>query len=213
VRKTQSSAVVGAHALSGETGVGNRAYPRMRGSRSRRTGNRARGRRQSRGLARCPANEIPYVGAGANQSRPPTGVAMAARSKDHMDDRDVTRGIVSTTLGAAEALSVGVLRLTERTVVEAVRAVEEIGAELGTVVVRAARGSIKAAGDIGGDVVEVGKDISRGVAKPARQIGGDLARLATSWWPASGRPSRDARAQARKPLARASQRERRRPAA
>lgn len=144
---------------------------------------------------------------------PPTGVAMAARRKDHMDDKDVTRGIVSTTLGAVEALSVGVLRVTERTVVEAVRAVEEIGAELGSVVVRAARGSIKAAGDIGGDVVAVGKDISRGVAKPAGQIGGDFARLATSWWPASGRPSHDARAQARKPLARASQRERRRAAA
>jgi hypothetical protein len=138
---------------------------------------------------------------------------MAARINDRKTDEGVTREIVSTTFGAAEALSVGVLRLTERTVVEAVRAVEDIGAELGSAVVRAARGSIRAAGDLGGDIVEVGRGVSRGVAEPARQIGGDLARLATSWWPGAQRAAVGARAQARKPLARASRRQRRRTAA
>jgi hypothetical protein len=64
---------------------------------------------------------------------------MAGRSDRQSADDRATRGIVSNTFGAAEALSVGVLRLTERTVVEAVRAVEDISAELGSAVVRAAR--------------------------------------------------------------------------
>jgi hypothetical protein len=136
---------------------------------------------------------------------------LGARNSDRKPDEGATGGIVSTTFVAAEALSVGVLHLTGRTVIEAVRAVEDIGAELGSAVVRAARGSIKAAGDIGGDIVEVGKGVSRGVAEPAREIGGDLARLATSWWPGARRAGRGA--QARKPLARASRRQRRRTAA
>jgi hypothetical protein len=72
--------------------------------------------------------------------------------------------------------------LTERTVVEALHAVEDIGNELGSAVVRAARGSIKAAEEIGGDLVEVGKGVSRGVAGPARQLGDGVARLATGLW-------------------------------
>jgi hypothetical protein len=90
--------------------------------------------------------------------------------------------IVSTAVGAAEALSVGVLHLTERTLVEALHAVEDIGTELGSAVVRAARGSIKAAEEIGGDLVQVGKGVSRGVAEPARELGGEVARLATRLW-------------------------------
>jgi hypothetical protein len=90
--------------------------------------------------------------------------------------------IVSKAVGAAEALSVGVLHLTERTVVEALHVVEDVGNELGSAVVRAARGSIKAAEDIGGDLVEVGRGMSRGVAEPARQVGGGVARLASSLW-------------------------------
>ena len=138
---------------------------------------------------------------------------MAGRSKRRTADEGATHGIVSNTFGAAEALSVGVLRLTERTVVETVRAVEDIGAELGSAIVRAARGSIKAAGDIGGDIVEAGKGVSRGVAEPARQIGGDLARLATSWWPSARGAGRDGRVQARKPPVKALRRQRRRTAA
>jgi hypothetical protein len=90
--------------------------------------------------------------------------------------------IVSTAVGAAEALSVGMLHLTERTLIEALHAVEDIGTELGSAVVRAARGSIKAAEDIGGDLVDVGKGMSRGVAEPARQLGGEMARVATGLW-------------------------------
>src|SRR5215470_1840710 len=90
--------------------------------------------------------------------------------------------IVTTAVGAAEALSVGVLRLTERTLLEALHTVEDVGSELGSTVVRAARGSIKAAEVIGGDLVEVGRGVSRGLAQPAREVSGEVARLATGLW-------------------------------
>ena len=96
---------------------------------------------------------------------------MASRRNDRTGREQNTDSIVSTAVGAAEALSVGVLHLTERTLVEALHAVEDIGNELGSAVVRAARGSIKAAEEIGGDLVEVGKGVSRGVAEPARRAG------------------------------------------
>src|SRR5215470_9572697 len=81
--------------------------------------------------------------------------------------------IVSTAVGAAEALSVGVLRLTERTLIEALHTVEDVGSELGTTVVRAARGSIKAAEAIGADLAEVGRGVSRGLVRPTRDVGGE----------------------------------------
>ena len=93
---------------------------------------------------------------------------MARRKNDETSIEGRAQSIVSTAVGAAEALSVGVLHLTERTVIEALHAVEDIGGELGSAVVRAARGSIKAAEDIGGDLVEVGKGVSRGVTCKAR---------------------------------------------
>lgn len=114
---------------------------------------------------------------------------MAARSTDRVAHGSAAQGFVTATFGAVEAVSLGVLRLTERTVIETVRAAEDIGATLGSAVASAARGSIKAAGDIGGDVAEVG----RGIA---------------SWWP--GAPATRG---ARKPPAKASQRQRRRRAA
>ena len=107
---------------------------------------------------------------------------MARRNNSTTCNDSTAAYIVSTAVGAAEALYVGVLHLTERTVIEALHAVEDIGGELGSAVVRAARGSIKAAEDIGGDLVEVGRGVSRGVAEPARQIGGEVARLATGLW-------------------------------
>src|SRR5215510_3989327 len=107
---------------------------------------------------------------------------MARRRSDEVTDQGTVPSIVSTAVGAAEALSVGVLHLTERTLVEALRAVEDIGSEVGSAVMRAARGSIKAAEDIGGDLIEVGKGVSRGVAEPARQLGGEVSRLATGLW-------------------------------
>jgi hypothetical protein len=107
---------------------------------------------------------------------------VASRRNRRTGQEDAADSIVSTAVGAAEALSVGVLHLTERTVVEALHAVEDIGNELGSAVVRAARGSIKAAEEIGGDLVEVGKGVSRGMAGPARQLGDGVARLATGLW-------------------------------
>jgi hypothetical protein len=103
--------------------------------------------------------------------------------------QNAASSIVSTAVAAAEALSVGMLHLTERTLIEALHAVEDIGSELGSAVVRATRGSIKAAEDIGGDLVQVGQDVSRGVDATARQLGGDVARLATNvWQSAAGSP-------------------------
>jgi hypothetical protein len=117
-------------------------------------------------------------------------------------------------VGAAEALSVGVLHLTERTVVEALHAVEDIGNELGSAVVRAARGSIKAAEEIGGDLVEVGKGVSRGVAGPARQLGDGVARLATGLWNGTTEAAGAIQTRVRRGPAKApARRARRRPAA
>ena len=107
---------------------------------------------------------------------------MARRRSDEVTGQGTVQSIVSTAVGAAETLSVGVLHLTERTLLEAVRAVEDIGSELGTTAVSAVRGSIKAAEEIGSDLVQVGKGVSRGVAEPARQLGDGVARLAADLW-------------------------------
>ena len=111
---------------------------------------------------------------------------MARRKNGEKRTDGTAEQIVSTAVGAAEALSVGVLRLTERTLIEALHAVQDVGTELGSTVVRAARGSIKAAEEIGGDLVEVGKGVSRGVAQPARQLGNEVARVATGLWRQTG---------------------------
>ncbi len=107
---------------------------------------------------------------------------MARRHSDTTREASTAVSIVSTAVGAAEALSVGILRLTERTLIEALHTVEDVGSEIGSTVVRAARGSIKAAEAIGGDLVEVGRGVSRGIAQPAREVGGEVARLATELW-------------------------------
>src|SRR2546430_14603217 len=104
---------------------------------------------------------------------------MARANRKATTGRGTAEQIVSGAIGAAEALTVGVVQMTGRTLIETLHAVEDIGGELGSAVVRAARGSIKAAEDIGGDLVEVGRGVSRGVAAPARQIGGEGSRLAT----------------------------------
>ena len=115
--------------------------------------------------------------------------------------------IVSGAIGAAGALTVGVVQMTGRTLVETLHAVEEIGSQLGSAVVRAARGSIKAAEDIGSDLVTVGKDVSRGVALPMRQVGTGITRL--TW----GRRDGKGEDGMRKMPAKAAGRRRRRPAA
>ena len=111
---------------------------------------------------------------------------MARRKNEETRTDGRAEQIVATAVGAAEALSVGVLRLTERTLIEALHAAQDVGSELSSTVVRAARGSIKAAEEIGGDLVEVGKGVSRGVAEPARQLGNEVARMATGLWRQAG---------------------------
>lgn len=134
---------------------------------------------------------------------------MARRTNRRVPDRGMTREIVSTAVGAAQTLSVGVLHLTETTVIEALRAVESIGNELGSAVVRAARGSIKAAGDIGGDLAMVGHGVSRGVAEPAREVGQNIARLAKGLWKVEAAHGRRPGARARKMPAKVPRRRRR----
>lgn len=114
---------------------------------------------------------------------------MARRTNHPQSGNDTTRQIVSSAVGAAEALSVGVLHLTQTTLIEALHAVEDIGSELGSAVVRATRGSIKAAEDIGGDLFTVGKGMSQSIAEPARQVGDGLARMAKGAWPEKRQPS------------------------
>jgi len=133
-------------------------------------------------------------------------MARANRNKA-TTDRGTAGQIVSGAIGAAEALTVGVVQMTGRTLVETLHAVEEIGSELGSAVVRAARGSIKAAEDIGSDLVTVGKDVSRGVALPMRQVGPGITRL--TW----GRRDGKGEDGMRKMPAKAAGRRRRRPAA
>ena len=139
---------------------------------------------------------------------------MASRRSQKTVREPSADSIVSTAVGAAEALSVGVLHLTERTLVEALHAVEDIGNELGSAVVRAARGSIKAAEEIGGDLVQVGKGVSRGVAEPARELGGEVARLATKLWSGTAEAAGAIQTRVRRaPAKAASRRGRRRTAA
>jgi hypothetical protein len=88
-----------------------------------------------------------------------------------------TRQVISTAVGAAEALTVGVVHLAERTLVEALHAAEDVGSEIGFTLVRAARGSIHAASEIGGDLVHVGRSVSRGITEPARELGSGLMRM------------------------------------
>jgi hypothetical protein len=132
---------------------------------------------------------------------------MARANRKATTGRGTAEQIVSGTIGAAGALTVGVVQMTGRTLIETLHAVEEIGSELGSAVVRAARGSIKAAEDIGSDLVTVGKDVSRGIALPMRQVGSGITRL-TLW-------RRDGKGEdgMRKAPAKAAGRRRRRPAA
>lgn len=119
-----------------------------------------------------------------------------------------TQGIISTAVGAAEALTVGVVHLAERTLVEALHAAEDVGSEIGSTIVRATRGSIRAAGEIGGDLASAGRTVTRGVVEPAREIGSGLMRVTSGLRGAAVVRPRDARV--RKPLAKARTRRRRR---
>jgi hypothetical protein len=120
---------------------------------------------------------------------------------------------VSPIAASAGALSASVRHLAERTATEALHAVEEIGREIGSAVVRAARGSIKAAEDIGGDLLIVGRDVSQGVAGSARQLAGEASRLASGLWAQPPRIGRTSTTPARKAPAKAPRRRRRKSAA
>ena len=129
---------------------------------------------------------------------------MARRKNETAARNGRAEHFVTTAVGAAEALSVGVLRLTERTLIEAIHVVEDVGSELSSAVARAARGSVRAAEDIGGDLMQVGRGVTRGVTEPARQLGDGVARLATGLWrkaPAKAAAKTTARRGRRRPAA------------
>jgi len=135
-----------------------------------------------------------------------------ARGKMNEQESGATRQVISTAVGAAEALTLGVVHLAERTLVEALHAAEDVGTEIGSTLVRAARGSIQAASEIGGDLVHVGRSVSRGIAEPAREIGSGLMRMTGRSGSADARrrPEPPADGRARKPLAKAGAPRRRR---
>ena len=112
---------------------------------------------------------------------------MARRNTTRGLDSGTTQQVISTAVGAVEVLTVGVVHLAERTLVEAVHVAEDVSNELGSTIVRAARGSIKAASDIGGDIAQLSRNVSRSLVRRSDR----------------GRP-------ARKPLAKAGGQKRRR---
>jgi hypothetical protein len=109
-----------------------------------------------------------------------------------------TEQIIATAAGTAEALTVGVVRLAERTLVEALHAAEDVGAEIGSTLVQATRGSIRAATDIGGDLAGMGRAMTNGLRRAA---------------PTRQRNSRTGHERGRKPLGKSARRRRRRRAA
>ncbi|HEY3098450.1 MAG TPA: hypothetical protein VGL14_06040 [Methylomirabilota bacterium] len=133
---------------------------------------------------------------------------MARGKTNRGQDSGATQQVISTAVGAAEALTVGVVHLAERTLVEALHAAEDVGSEIGSTLVRAARGSIHAASDIGGDLVQVGRTVSRGIAEPARELGSGLKRMTDGL-----RRTPSSESSVRKPLAKARVQRRRRRAA
>lgn len=76
---------------------------------------------------------------------------------------------ISRAVGAAETLTVGMVHLAERTLVQALHVAEDVGNEIGSTLVRAARGSIQAAGEIGGDLAQLGRNVSRGIVASGPQ--------------------------------------------
>jgi len=135
---------------------------------------------------------------------------------DRGPDVGRTQHIIATAVGTAEALAVGVVRLAERTLVEALHAAEDVGAEIGSTLAHATRGSIRAATDIGGDLANIGRTASRGVAGPLRELGTGVTRVTNGLRRASSRRARSARAvhtATRKPLGKSATRRRRRRAA
>ena len=134
---------------------------------------------------------------------------MARGSSNRGRSVGTTQEIISTAVGAAEALTVGVVHLAERTLVEALHAAGDVGSEIGSTIVRATRGSIQAASDIGGDLASAGRTmVTRGVAEPARELGSGLMRLTNGLRHVTSVRMNDGRV--RKPLAKARTRRRRR---
>jgi hypothetical protein len=146
----------------------------------------------------------------------PAGKDTNGSREAHMARGTVSRGravgttqeIISSAVGAAEALTVGVVHLAEVTLVEALHAAQDVGSEIGFTLARATRGSIRAAGEIGGDLADVGRTVTRGVVEPVRELGGSLMRV-TNGLRRSG-PALPRNGRVRKPLAKARTRRRRR---
>jgi hypothetical protein len=133
---------------------------------------------------------------------------MARGNSNRLRAGGTTQELISTAVGAAEALTVGVVHLAEVTLVGAIHVAEDVGGEIGSTIVRATRGSIRAAGDIGGDLASVGRTVTYSVVAPARELGSGLLRVTNGLRRGAQAVPRNARV--RKPPAKARTRARRR---
>lgn len=110
-----------------------------------------------------------------------TSRRQAPRAEEHRPGGP-TDGLVPsairTTLQGAEALSTGLVQAVTETVVTAVRAAQEVGAEIGSTAVSAVRGSIRAAEEIGGDLGRLAKSATGGAVGAGREVGSEVGRLA-----------------------------------
>lgn len=118
-------------------------------------------------------------------------------------DSSGTQKVISTAVEAAGALTGGIVRLAERTIVEAVRAAQDVGSEIGATLARAANGSIQAGREIGGDLAHAGRTVSRRITQSARDTGIGLGSMTDGL-------RRSSTARARKPLAKVRGQRRRR---
>jgi len=101
---------------------------------------------------------------------------MASGKSGRRQNAGTTQQIISTAMGAAQALTVGMVHLAGRTFTEALRAAEGVGTEIGSAVARATRGSRQAASDIRGDLGNLGRRTAGTPSAPERK---PLAKVRT----------------------------------
>ncbi len=89
---------------------------------------------------------------------------------------NTTQQVVSSAMGAAQALTAGMLQLAERTLRGTLRAAEGVGSEIGGTLARATRSSLRAASDLGGELAGLAR---RATTAPAGSQRKPLAKSRT----------------------------------
>src|SRR5262245_35333771 len=90
------------------------------------------------------------------------------------------RRAAQPTSGRTERVATGVVNLVTGTVISALVGVRDIGAEVGSVAVTAAKGSLRAAGTIGADVGRLAVDVAEGAIHAADRITAAAGRVANN---------------------------------